>query len=170
MQTKSIIVTWVLVCLVGAVCCRDAMAGVKARAHIQSVSRNLAKDAAGRRIYQITVRTTQHGIDFAATLQSAFEVTDSAGQKYYGTNTFAQTTAYKSQSDSEWVIEVKTDGIDKPSLTGYAINFYAPDVAEPLSSKTSTCKNAAELAARNKDSKSLTVRERSVSLVSKEEK
>jgi hypothetical protein len=150
--------------------CPDAIAGVKARAHIQSVNRNLGKDAGGKRIYQITVRTTQYGIDFAATLKSSFEVTDGAGQKHYGTNTATQVTAYKSQSDCEWILEVKTDGIDKPSLTGYAIDFYAPDVAEPLNWKTSACKGTAELAARNKDSKPLAVRERSVSLVSKEEK
>jgi hypothetical protein len=170
MQTRSIIVTYALACLVGTMCCLDAIAGVKARAHIQSVSRNLGKDAAGKRIYQISVRTTQHGIDFAATLKSSFEVTDAVGQKYYGTNTFTQVTAYKSQSDCEWIIEVKTDGIDKPSLTGYAIDFYAPDVPDPLYWKTSACKDTAELAARNKDSIPLTVRERSVSLVSTDAK
>jgi hypothetical protein len=168
MQTKPILVMCVLGYLVSVLCCPDAVAGVKARAHIQSVNRNMGKDAGGKRIYQITVHTTQSGLDFAAILQSSFEVTDGAGQKYYGTNTATQVTAYKSQSDCEWIIEVKTDGIDRPSLTGYAIDFYAPDVAEPLNWKTSTCKDTAELAARNKDSKPLTVHERSVTLVSKD--
>ena len=170
MQTKSIIVTCVLVGLVGAMCCRNAIAATKAHASIGSVSRNLGKDTAGKRIYLMTIRTTQYGVDFFGTLKSAFEVTDAAGQLYYGTNTFTQQHAYKSQSDCEWILEVKTEGIDKPTLTAYSIEFYAPDVNEPLNWKTRACKDAAELATRNKNSKPLTVRGRSESLVGKEEK
>jgi hypothetical protein len=170
MQRKTIIATCVLACLVGILCCRDAIAGTKAHASIGSVSRNLGKDTGGKRIYLMTIRTTQYGVDFSGTLKSAFEVTDSAGKLHYGTNTFTQQRAYKSKSDCEWIIEVKTDGIDKPTLTGYAIEFYAPDVADPLNWKTHACKDAAELAARNKDSKPLMIRGRSESPVSTEEK
>jgi hypothetical protein len=170
MRMKSIIVTCMLVGLVGAVCSRDAVAGTKAHASIGSVSRNPGKDTAGKRIYLMTIRTTQYGVDFFGTLKTAFEVTDGAGQLYYGTNTFTQQCAYKSQSDCEWVLELKVDSIDKPTLTAYSIEFYAPDVDEPLNWKTRSCKDAAELTARNKDSKQLTVRGRSESLVSKEMK
>ncbi|MFH0953059.1 MAG: hypothetical protein V1873_01885 [Verrucomicrobiota bacterium] len=165
METKTTIVTCLVVCLVGTMCCRDAIAASKAHANIGSVSRNLGKDAAGKRVYLITVKTTQYGVQFFGTLKSAFEVTDSAGQKYYGTDTFKQQSGYKSRSECEWIIEVKTDEIDKPALTAYSLEYFAPDVPEPLDDKTNACKDAAELAARNKGSKALVVRGRSVSLV-----
>lgn len=165
MQTRRLILISALCAVFGCSVCFRSEARPKVHANIGSVSRSLGKDAAGNKIFLITVKTRQYGVQFFGTLKYSFEVTDSFGQKYYGTDTFMQQRAYKRTSDCEWTIEVKTEGLDKPSITGYAIEYYAPDVPEPLDTKTSGCKDATELKTRNQNSKPLSVRGRSVTLV-----
>lgn len=153
-----IVIMGAFICMIGSVFCPESEAGPKVSANIVSVSRNTDKDVDGNKIYLVTVKTIQRGILFFGTLKFSFEVTDSSGVKYYGANTFHQQSAHRRTSECEWTIEVKTEGLDRPSITGYAIEYYAPDVPEPLDAKTSGCKDAVELKARNQNSKPLAVR------------
>ena len=118
----------------------------------------------GKRVYRIVVTTTQDGAQFFGTLKSSFEIKDSAGNIFYGAATSSQQCAYKSRSDCEWIIEVDVEDIDKPVVTAYAVAYYIPGLDEPLDEKTLKCKDITELAERNKDSASLPVNGKTVSL------
>ena len=142
-----------------------AYAGPKAHAKIGSISKDSEKNPAGSRIYLVTISTTQRGVQFFGTLNSAFEITDAQGQKYYGTDTFKQQSAYRQESEVEWRIEINLDGIEKPVISGYSMQYFAPDVTEPLDEKSSQCKTRQELVARNSTSKPLVVKGLSVALV-----
>jgi len=165
MCCKSIIRVAILTATTLTLSCSTAIGAPEARANIQSVTRKLEKDVTGKRVLLVTIRTTQQGVQFFGNLRYSFEITDGSGQRHFGGSNFKQASAYRSATDCEWRIDIHVEGIDKPVLTGYAIEYFAPGIQESLDTKTSSCKDATSLADRNKDSNTLGVSGRSVTVI-----
>ena len=138
---------------------------VRVHANIGQVAKRTTTDGAGHRTIKLVIRTTQSGVQFFGRLNLACEITDGAGQRYFGECVAIQDRGYDFRSECEWTCELKTEAIRNPSLSGYAVQYSAPDVSSPLDEKSFGCSAQAVLKKRNEKSKPLTVVFKAVRLV-----